>query len=144
MPGATEVCPGDPPHMDVSTLTQHECRVRPCSRRPRPIATAFQPSPSTNAGCDLMGHSQSSRGQLFQPSPSTNAGCDTIPPPSVQNITLVSTLTQHECRVRLCLPSALQDYLRCFNPHPARMPGATRPYGRSDTNDQCVSTPTHH
>jgi hypothetical protein len=109
----------------------------------------FQPSPSANAGCDLLASTTSFQAPGFQPSPSANAGCDywrgissclafgvsTLTQrerrvrlwhngsPAVR--TKVSTLTQRERRVRLAKKSAAKSKSFCFNPHPARTPGAT-------------------
>ncbi len=119
----------------------------------------FQPSPSTNAGCDPKNTGPCSFSTVFQPSPSTNAGCDTagcdcipkiIPTPnpsfnphparmpgatsthsSKQKCSNVSTLTQHECRVRRSLRTSYNAQVFCFNPHPARMPGATSTKGNA-------------
>ena len=85
----------------VSTLTRREHRVRPQTSGIVVRFMPFQPSPGANTGCDnqfqLRGHSV----DRFQPSPGANTGCDS--PRSQAGGS------------RPC----------CFNPHPARTPGAT-------------------
>ena len=85
----------------------------------------------------------------FQPSPGAMAGCDDRGPQAVGLELKVSTLTRRDGRVRpviiavsvrftvfqpspgamagcdSCEGFALRDAHPCFNPHPARWPGAT-------------------
>ena len=114
-----------------------------------PLWYAFQPSPGPKAGCyvTFLGivpspHSfnphparrpgatsdyQWNDGEMnmFQPSPGPKAGCYNLATLQPLRQSLVSTLTRPEGRVLLQQRRRVALRRYCFNPHPARRPGAT-------------------
>ena len=85
----------------------------------------FQSSPGQKAGCNPKARSPRLVICLFQSSPGQKAGCnnDTVVP-SFSPV-LVSILTRPEGRVQRVVAACRNVHCGCFNPHPARRPGAT-------------------
>ena len=87
----------------------------------------FQSSPGPGAGCclDTHGTRTPNRSHMFQSSPGPGAGCCVVEPVQELGFDPVSILTRPGGRV---LPRRRRRRggcpTRCFNPHPARGPGA--------------------
>ena len=93
----------------VSILTRPEGRVqRPANCIRLRVHAVFQSSPGQKAGCHPRpDRIDAATPALFQSSPGQKAGCNSR---ALDRIRFATTV------------------LRCFNPHPARRPGATRPW----------------
>ena len=92
---------------------------------PRPIE--FQPSPSAMAGCDDSPAWAAHVRIQFQPSPGAMAGCDGRAP---KRRAQRPCFNPHPARwpgATLSMDATDQPRATGFNPHPARWPGATRP-----------------
>ena len=113
----------------VSILTRPEGRVQPSMVTPTsPSASWFQSSPGQKAGCNLVVRPEVVMGLrvvsiLTRPSGRVQLeGCV-----GTRGVPAVSILTRPEGRVQPLTPSTA-TLTACFNPHPARRPGATVPF----------------
>ncbi len=92
------------------------------------VSMSFQSSPGPKAGCyevtELLRHKLLKE---FQSSPGPKAGCYVEAQVASDAALGVSILTRPEGRVLLPPAARLRAAGRCFNPHPARRPGATFP-----------------
>ena len=110
----------------VSTLTRPEGRVLPYAAAGLGRDGGFQPSPGPKAGCYEFEGWGLPEELLFQPSPGPKAGCYFSTLSFAGSTVPVSTLTRPEGRVLPAAACTHPRYTNCFNPHPARRPGATR------------------
>ena len=86
----------------------------------------FQSSPGPWAECNLPGAPTTSSGPRFQSSPGPWAECNHVWMGNMIIVDPVSILTRPVGRVQLLDVDAQLVVSRCFNPHPARGPSATR------------------
>ena len=124
----------------VSILTRPEGRVQP-GPAPAPNCTRwFQSSPGQKAGCNGVGVvSVQSYVTGFQSSPGQKAGCNDGAWVSDLPRSPVSILTRPEGRVQPILKPRVGGSKGCFNPHPARRPGATSTRQGMSGSSQCFN-----
>ena len=131
----------------VSILTRPEGRVQSIIALRVVARLVFQSSPGPKAGCNIAGWRQSLCVGVFQSSPGPKAGCNVDDRLQLCFKILVSILTRPEGRVQSVRPhrghgtdsfqsspgpKAGCNFIHgiflfdesCFNPHPARRPGA--------------------
>ena len=167
-PDATATSEPDRTRQRVSILIQPEGRMQ---RRPRPRTRfrppGFQSSSSPRAGCNYQsGNRQESLTSTFQSSSSPRAGCNQERAGDIGRGMLVSILIQPEGRMqrlilrtdgltkfvsiliqpegrmqRACGSTTTAWSWRCFNPHPARGPDATRRRGTPAPGSRCSFNP---
>jgi hypothetical protein len=77
------------------------------------------------AGCNLYEKYLSAAGKEFQSSPGAMAGCNAAEQQEEEERLAVSILTRRDGRVQQLMLCKYHKLLPCFNPHPARWPGAT-------------------
>ena len=116
----------------VSILTRPEGRVQPGGVGCGPHYCCFNPHPAFWPGATLLPFWDASDGQNeFQSSPGQKAGCNVI---DARLASLCHYLFQSSpgqkagCNLDFGLSHKI--IVPCFNPHPARRPGATVPGGR--------------
>ena len=85
----------------------------------------FQSSPGQKAGCNPPNQPACAVLSLFQSSPGQKAGCNVPRSVGAAVTHSVSILTRPEGRVQPVVPWTNPPSCACFNPHPARRPGAT-------------------
>src|SRR5579884_719624 len=106
----------------VSILTRPEDRVPPYIRTLKGATQCFNPHPARRPGATVHTHTQRSYA-MFQSSPGPKTGCHRTYAHS-KELRNVSILTRPEDRVPPYIRT-LKGATQCFNPHPARRPGAT-------------------
>ena len=94
-------------------------------RRYSLTSEGFQSSPGQKAGCNLHGGSAEADLYWFQSSPGQKAGCNgtlTIGGTTISDMFQSSPGQKAGCNPQASASSTTEA---CFNPHPARRPGAT-------------------